>query len=203
MKKIKLKASICALICWMMITSCDQSSKSDETVMDAFENLDTSKISPTFFPVQSFILGEVEMLKKENKKIIRVDKPKGIADSINVPFTEWENDMKMLFSPVLDSNSLSSYFVENKFLDQSIDAITLTYEPNQSKPDSMPWKNFYVYINPGTQQINRIYLVKKNGAHTIDQITWVPGKFCKRVTLNEDPNCKLNKTEEQMFIWGE
>ena len=73
MKRNNLKASICALICWMLIASCDQPSKSEEVITDTFENLDTTKVSPTFFPVQSFILGEVEMLKKENKKINEIE----------------------------------------------------------------------------------------------------------------------------------
>lgn len=184
-------------------SSCEQKSVSEPADSNAFENMDTSKVSPTFFPVHTFILGEMELLKQKNKKIYRVEKQNGVSDSVSIGFKEWEKEMKVLFSPVIDSVSLSSFFVENKFMDQSIGSITLTYEPSENKPDSISWKNWFVYINPENQEVSRIYMVKKNGKHTVDQITWIPGKFCKVITVNEDPNCKLNKTKEQMFTWGE
>lgn len=203
MKNKKNNIVISILSSLLILAACGGKQQSSEPSADAFENMDTSHVFPTFFPVNSFIRGEIEMLKQQNKKIIRVQKPKGVTDSVEINFTDWEKEMNVLLSPPIDSTALSVYFIENKFLDQSIGSITLTYDTSENIPDSIPWKNWIVYINPEDQQVNRIYLVKKNGTHMVDQITWVPGKFCKWITINSDPNCKLNKTDEKMFIWGD
>jgi hypothetical protein len=185
-----------------MFFSCTQSEKTETSDANAFENMDTSKVLPTFFPVQTYILGEIETLSKSNSAIIRIEKSKDVPDSVKITLKEWKEIANSLFYPSIDSLTLSSHFIENKFFDQSIGSITLTYEPNKNKPDSIPWENWNVYIHPENQEVSRLFFVKKIGNKQIEQITWIPGKFCKVVTINEDPQCKLNKTKEQMFYWG-
>jgi hypothetical protein len=196
------KKLLYSLLCVMMFFSCTQPEKTETTDANAFENMDTTKVLPTFFPVQTFILGEIETLSKSNSVITRVERNNEVPDSTKITLKEWKEIANALFYPAIDSLSLSSHFIENKFLDQSIGSITLTYEPNKNKPDSIPWENWNVYIHPENQEISRLFLVKKIGNNQIEQITWIPGKFCKVVMINEDPLCKLNKTKEQMFYWG-
>ena len=186
----------------MMFFSCTESEKTGNSDANAFENMDTTKVLPTFFPVQTFILGEIESLSKSNAVVTRVEKNKDIPDSVKITSKEWKEIVSTLFYPAIDSTTLSSHFIENKFFDQSIGSITLTYEPKKNKPDSIPWENWFVYIDPENQEISRLFLVKKMEHNQLEQITWIPGKFCKVVTINEDPQCKLNKTKEQMFYWG-
>lgn len=191
-----------SLLCIILFFSCTDTQKTDVLAEDAFEDMDSIKVLPTFFPIQTFIMGEIETMSTKNKDILKIEKIKETDDSVKITLHEWKKIATSLFYPAIDSLTLGNHFIENKFFDNSIGLITLTYEQKENKPDGIPWKNWYVYINPDNQEISRLFFVKKSGEMLLQQITWKPGQYCKVVTINEDPLCNLNKTKELMFYWG-
>lgn len=198
-----MKVLIGIFIASIVFLSCRSKTVENNSEVSAFDNLDTTKENPTFFPVSAYILGELETLKKSQLKIKRIQKSNNKIDSTLLNVGEWEKEINAIFSVGIDSNNLSNYFVETKFLDQDLKAITLTYEANSTLPDSIPWNNWNVYIDPETSEVKSIYLVKNSGIQERTQITWVPNKSCTLVVIQENNSNQLNKTSETLYYWGE
>ena len=51
-----------------------------------------------------------------------------------------------------------------------------------------PWKHWDIYINPESNRVSRIYLVKQIDSITTKQLTWIPEKSCKIITIKSVEN---------------
>jgi hypothetical protein len=56
-----------------------------------------------------------------------------------------------------------------------------------------------VYINPESQKVDRIFLVKNITDSTIAQLTWIPTSYAKIVIIN---NQNSSIVEEKTFFWN-
>ena len=102
---------------------------------------------------------------------------------------------------IIDSAIDSKYYVEKKFVDNSINAITLTYDPLGDLPINKPWKHWDIYINPENNAITRIYLVKILSDSCIRQLTWTPEKSCKALTIQNSNNKSSFVKDEVTIKW--
>jgi len=103
-------------------------------------------------------------------------------------------------SPEIDSIKLASYYTMKKFYDQTLNEITLTYEANKRLPDSIPWLNWNVYINPEKGTIDRIYLLKRVSPINNLQLLWLANKKCK-ITSIIDKNDTAYVDREINISW--
>ena len=103
--------------------------------------------------------------------------------------------------PKIDSISLSPWFKETKFMDQSINAFTFTYDPIATLPDSMALQHWDVYVDPATGKIRRIYMVKSAGEGRIKQLTWQGDRFCKIVDIVNKPGGTSAVEKEVKITW--
>jgi hypothetical protein len=94
---------------------------------------------------------------------------------------------------------MMALFSEKSFLDQTINAYTFSYDPKVQLPDSIKLIHWDVYMNPQTNSIQRIYMLKQN-ADTTTQLTWVINKWYSIRTIIAQPNSKAKIKEEKM-IW--
>jgi hypothetical protein len=104
-------------------------------------------------------------------------------------------------SLVIDSPSVSSYFSAKSFLDQTIHAFTLTYDANNNLPDTITLHHWSVYIDPQTNQVQRIYLVKENTSDSdgiTTQLTWKVNEWCSIRTIMEKPGSGPDIKEEKL-----
>lgn len=198
-----MKALIGIFIASLVFFSCQRNAGENNAETNAFENLDTTKENPTFFPVSAYIKGELESMKKSQIKIKRIQNINNKKDSSLLDASKWDSELNSIFSVEIDSIKLSNYFTETKFFDQDLKAITLTYESKSVIPDSIPWNNWNVYIDPETSEVKSIYLVKNSGLQERTQITWVPKKSCTLVVIHENNSNQVNKTSETVYYWGE
>jgi hypothetical protein len=126
-----------------------------------------------------------------------------VVDSVWLKQNEIEKAFEEYFSPFIDSSEYAVFFSEKKFLDESIGAITLSYDSNGNTPDSINWKHWDIYIDPETNQIKRIYLVKKINNYKTRQLTWIPRISCRAITINEDiVNHKSTVEDEKIIKWN-
>ena len=105
--------------------------------------------------------------------------------------------------PVIDSAGMQSLFSERSFLDQTINSVTLSYDPTGNLPDSLQLRRWDVYIDPQKNTVTRIYMVKEmnnNNLHQTWQLTWRSGKWCKITTIIEQPG-KPTATKEETMKW--
>ena len=147
-----------------------------------------------------------------------------MADVDSIPFTPllyttvgdktdsaWlkKEDLKPLlqsfFVPEIDSTNLINFFTETKFNDQTIHAITLTYEPTAQLPDTFAIRSWNVYINPETGNVTSIYILKQykeNNQSFTQQLTWKTGKSATITTIHDLPDGNSELVKKQKIIWS-
>jgi hypothetical protein len=173
---------------------------------------ETGKITPvasaedaqSYFPVTEFLLGqlkEIDSLPVTPLKIITNGNKK---DSIWMKKKDIRPFAAAFLHPVIDSSSMQKYFGEKSFMDQTINAVTLSYDPKIELPDSIKLNHFDVYIDPEKNKVQRIYMVKeevKNDETETTQFTWKVNEWCSIRTIKQAPG-KDPEVKEEIMKWG-
>ncbi len=183
------------IITALFIFSCNNAKTNTETASNAFSELDTTINFPTIFPVGEFLKGQIMEIKKSNARLLKITVNNGKSDSIWLKKEQLDVLFNEFYTPLIDSASYSPFFKESKFFDQSINAITLTYDVENNLPDTIPWKHWDIYIDPESNQVKRIFLVKKIAPDKIRQLTWLPGKSCRGITIINN-----SSTEDEVTV---
>ena len=178
--------------------------------LNACGNNSTEKITPVtpvveekpnFIKVTSYIKGEIFQIREKMQNPIKYTTINGHMDSLFLKFEELNDQLKEFVQPVIDSANLGSLFTETKFVDQTINAITFTYDPKVQLPDSMPLRHWDVYVEPETGKITRVYIVKRSGNNKTLQLTWQAGEWCKTTTLTGNTDGSLSVEKEEKISW--
>lgn len=153
-----------------------------------------------FFPVTIYIKGQLYSMKEKGlnpiQYIIEGDK----KDSSWLKIEDLSSAINEFITPEIDSTNLIQLFLEKKFVDQSLDAVTLTYEPIKKLPDSLNLSSWTVYIEPETGNVKRIYLVKTKETKTT-QLTWNSNANCKMVYLTSNADGSFVVDKEVKINW--
>jgi len=139
-----------------------------------------------FFPVTDFIKGQIAEIRTIGINPQKITVVNNKPDSTWLKMEELNTEFGPFLSPVIDSVNLTGLFAEKKFLDQTIDAFTFTYDPVKALPDSFLLQHWDVYVDPRSNTVRRVYLLKKTADHNILQLTWQTNKFCKLVSISKD-----------------
>ena len=161
----------------------------------------TTTDNETFFPVTEFLKGQLTILDSMQVTPLKTTEVNGKTDSAWVNRDSIRAFAMPFLTPVIDSVSLSPYFSASSFLDQTINAITFSYDANPKLPDSMKLRHWDVYIDPLTGTVRRIYIVKEdeiNGIVTTTQMTWKTEEGCSIRTIKQLPGKGQEITEEKM-----
>ncbi len=143
----------------------------------------------SFFPVTEFLLGQLREIDNMPVTPVKVTHVNGKTDSVWMTKKDIRSFAAPFLTPVIDSTSLRNLFTEKSFLDQTINAVTLTYDPKVNLPDSIHLNHWDVYIDPEKGTVQRIYIVKSqmiNGANITTQLTWRANKWCSIRTITEE-----------------
>ena len=127
------------------------------------------------------------------------------TDSIWMKRAELTASLSDFLSPEIKETNLISFFKETSFNDQTLNSITMTYDPVKAIPDSISLRHWDIYIDPETGNITKVYLVKqlknKDGLIT-QQLTWKTTKWAMVTTLLNKPNDSTRILKEEKFIWN-
>jgi len=190
-----MKFSFIPIIISFIILSCNNAAKpADDPFVFQKDSVHN------FFPVTAYIKGEIFNIKQNGINPIKYVTINEHTDSSWVKTEELDAAVQEFLKSEIDSTNLNTLFSEKSFLDRSLNAVTLTYDPIGLLPDSMHLRHWDVYINPTTNKIKRIYLVKEMDKNKTLQLTWVNGQWCKITTLitDEKGNSKIER-EEKLF----
>ena len=108
-------------------------------------------------------------------------------------------------SPVIEETNLTSLFRQTVFNDQTLNAITFTYDPVAKIPDSLSLRSWSVYVNPETGSVSKVYLVKQfveNGKTFTQQLTWQSNKSAKINTILNEAGGEMKLLKEVSLIWN-
>ena len=143
----------------------------------------------SFFPVTDFIKGEINKIKTLGKNPIKYSYEKGIAiDSNWIKLESIHNEFLDFTSTKIDSLNDAKSYLESAFFDNTINAYTFSYDLKENHSVISPWKHWDIYINPESNRVSRIYLVKQIDSITTKQLTWIPEKSCKIITIKSVEN---------------
>jgi hypothetical protein len=157
----------------------------------------------SFFPVTDFLLGQLKITESLPITPLKITINGNRRDSI---WLKKEDIRKFAFPflhPVIDSISMRNYFTEKSFMDQTINAITFSYDAKTKLPDSLKLNHWDIYIDPQTNSVQRIYLVKEerlNAESVITQLTWKVSEWCSIRTIIEQPG-KDPSIKEEIMKW--
>lgn len=167
------------------------------------QSIDSTEEAQFFFPVTEFLLGqlkEIDSLPVTPLKIIIANDKR---DSIWLKRNDIRTFAKPFLSPLIDSNTMQDFFAEKSFLDQTINAVTLSYDPIQRLPDSIKLNHWDVYIDPQKNTVQRIYMVKEeiiNETTITTQLTWKVNKWCSIRTIEQQPKM-VPQVKEEIMKW--
>ena len=146
-----------------------------------------------FFPVTSFLKGEIYSIKTGGITPIKRTTIGIKMDSVFLKESDFETSFAEFLSPVIDTSNLKNSFTEKRFLDQTLNAFTFTYDPTNGVSTGFAFTHWDVYVDPETNKVRRIYLTKNIGAETNLLMTWQSGKWCEVVTIKKDAILKKEK----------
>ena len=164
-----------------------------------------SEVPDSFFPVTSYIRGQIILLDSLPITPLKIAVIKGKTDST------WgtKHTLKQFLAPFLNTEiketNLLKYFKETRFNDQTLNAITFTYEPRMKLPDSITLRRWDVYVDPQKGVVTKIYMVKQlkeNDQKITQQLTWQTNKLAKISTILNKPDGNVELLKEEQFIWN-
>ena len=191
-----MKFIISLLACSVFLYSCSDSGKFAEKIP-----VKDTVVPQKFFPVTEYLKGEIFTIKNTGVNPLKFTTINGQTDSIWLKIEQLDSTVSQFLYPKIDSVNLTALFSEKSFMDQSLNAVTFTYDPSGVLPDSMKLKHWDVYIDPKTSKVKRIYLVKQLDKDTMLQLTWVSGQWCKTTTIVTDENGNMKVAKEEKLIW--
>jgi hypothetical protein len=154
-----------------------------------------------FFPVTDYIRGQIYDIKKSGVNPLKYLIADGHTDSVWIKIEELDKEVAEFLRPEIDSANLTALFSEKSFLDQSLGAVTFTYDAAGVLPDSMKLKHWDVYIDPKTNKVKRVYMVKEIDKSKTLQLTWLGSQWCKITTIATDANGVMKVEKEEKLIW--
>ncbi len=158
----------------------------------------------SFFPVTSFIKGQMITLDSLPITPLQLTSIKGNTDSAWISKDKLKDLYSPFITPVIDETNLTEYFKENSFSDQTLNAVTFTYDPIGKLPDSISLRHWDVYIHPETGNVIKVYIVKQvkiGGQIVTQQLTWQTNKMAKISTILNKPDGSMSLEKEVVLIW--
>lgn len=187
----------------LIATGCNTATNNNPVTASA--PLITEAKKDSFFPVTSFIKGQLLILDSLPVTPLHTTIIDNKTDSVWIKKSELITLLKDFLSPEIKETNLITLFKETSFNDQTINAITFTYDPLTTLPDSISLQHWDIYIDPESGKISKIYLVKqskeKEGIIT-RQLTWKTNKWASINTLVNMPNGNTALLKAEKFTWN-
>jgi hypothetical protein len=188
----------------VFLVACNSNKPAPKKIEDAVAPQSVEPLGDSatnFFPVTSYLKGELLNIKTGGITPIRKITIAGKTDSSWVKMEELESILAVFLSPVIDSTNLKDVFDQKIFKDETLNAFTFTYDPKNAQTNTFAFTHWDVYVDPESNKVTRIYLLKKEGADKMLQLTWQSGKQCKIRTLN-NANGKTTVEKEENISWS-
>lgn len=186
----------------LIIVSCTNSTNNKTSGIATAIN-ETKKDS--FFPVTSFIKGQMTLLDSLPITSLHIITINNKTDSIWLKKSELIPLLVNFLSPEIKETNLIKFFKETSFNDQTLNAITFTYDPVVVLPDSISLRHWDIYIDPESGKISKVYMVKqvkeKENIFT-QQLTWKTNKWAAITTLLNKRNGNSQLLKEEKIIWN-
>jgi hypothetical protein len=155
-----------------------------------------------FFPLTIYLKGQLAEIRQIGINPLKIVTKNGKADSSWLKIDELETNVAPFLTPEIDTANLKGLFSQKNFMDQTLDAVTFTYDSLKTLPIGFQLKHWDVYVSPQTNRVTRIYMVKEPDNNTRQLLTWqTDGSWCKIVTIKHTGNDNPRVESEAMITW--
>src|ERR1700747_557223 len=165
----------------------------------------SAKTDTSFFPVTSDIKGQMLQFDSMPVTPLHILTVRDKSDSQWIKREQLSSFLTAFLEPEITETNLTKYFTETRFNDQTVNSITLSYDPIGALPDSISLKSWNVYIDPKTGNVTGIFMKKrtKAGNQSItQQLTWENNTSAQIVTIINKPDGSSEVLSQEKFIWN-
>jgi hypothetical protein len=176
-----------------------------KTAEQPIQNVDTTNAVTSFFPVTSFLKGQIRQFDSITTTPLHIITIHEKADSESIKREQLKLSLQTFLTPEITETNLLKYFKESKFNDQTLGTITFTYDPITTLPDSINILTWNVYVSPATGNVTKVYMVKhliENGQNIIQQLTWQTDKYAEITEILDKPDSSAELLKQEKFIWN-
>ena len=191
----KMKSHYILLVLCILTVGCSTKKKSNSQ--------EKPRTTPVFFPITAYLQGQINSFNELQVTPLKITTSGERQDSVWIKPGDISRLAGPFLLPVIDSANLSKYYNESSFLDQTINSITLSYDPKLYLQDPLSLKSLAVYIDPKTNRVTRIYIEKPlptDKGSMMQQLTWKSDKWFKITTITEDAG-KPVEIKDEKVIW--
>ncbi len=153
------------------------------------------KQEENYFPVTTYIRGQINDIKLNAVNPLQIITTNNRIDSSWVKIESLDTVFREFLFPLIDTANLKPLFSEEKFLDNSINAYTWTYQPIKTLPDSMQLQSWSVYVNPSTNRVEKIFMVKSLHDKKQLQLYWLADSAGKIVQIKDSSGMAVLEKE--------
>jgi hypothetical protein len=159
----------------------------------------TETEAKNFIDVSSYLKGQLAYLDTVPYAFLKLTlKDTLYSDSVYLTKKEVNEIISLFLVKELEKKEFEKGFNETTFLDGTINTLTLTYQPKNTIEII---QRVDIYVNPETEQIAKIYIVRKKDLVS-QQLLWKHNSSFTLITTTMDKqNNQEVKTEK--VIWNE
>lgn len=177
------------------------------TACNNAEQATDSNITPatvkkvSFFPVTAYFKGQLIDIRQKGQNPMKFVTVNNHTDSVIIKFEELDSLVKEFLTPVIDTSNLTAGYTETKFLDQTINAFTYTYDIKPGTDPEPMLRHWDVYVDPENGKVKRVYIIKKTADNKTLQLTWQHNQWFKTTVLapGKDGNDTIER--EEKIVW--
>jgi len=184
-------------VLWVICSMACRENTEPKTIVSGME----ADTAVNFFPVTEYVLGQIKILKSTPINPLKITSVGNTIDSVWLKREEIEQEMQLFLTPEIDSTNLMPYYNQSRFLDQTLNRVTLSYDLQAQPQSNYPWKRWDVYINPKTGEVTLLYMVKQPDPDNEVQLSWQAGRYCQMLYLNRAPGDKMEVVKKTVIQW--
>jgi hypothetical protein len=166
-------------------------------------NNQPEKEKATFIDVAGYLKGQLAFLDTVPLALLKTSLIDTVyTDSMFIQKEKLRAIVNNFLLPQLDKGTFEKSFEETTFMDASINTITLTYNAIDK---TLPVQRIDVYVNPETEQIKRIYLVRQQQLKDTtlsQQLLWNHNSSCTIISNRQTSKGEETNTTEKI-TWNE
>jgi len=187
MSKVFTRLLLVVYVASALVLSCNQKPNNPiVTAITGINPLDTNAADVDFFPVTNYIKGQVYEIKNSHINPLMITNDGFKKDSVWIKMEEVDQAIATFLDPLIDSTNLKAEFKQTSFKDATLNKITFAYTPTIMHPVGSPLKSWNVYIDPQTNEVSSIYILKITSGKGTEHLNWIAGKKCTIQLLKDD-----------------
>lgn len=156
-----------------------------------------SAANENYFPVTTFIKGQIYTIKTELSNPVKVVIVGGRSDTSWVKMEGLEAELFNFITPVIDTANLKERYQQSSFLDQTINRYTFTY--NLRNPsDTASLRTWTVYADGQSAKVVSITMEKILPGNQKLLLSLFPENYAKEILIKNDKIIK-----EQTLTWNQ